>query len=43
MMVNGYLKGIQDFEKIWRKNHSIKDDEPSTIFLDPVKSGAYAA
>jgi len=43
MMINGDLKGIQDFEKIWRKNHLIKNDEPSTIFLDPVKSGAYVA
>ena len=43
MMVNGDLKGIQHYEKIWRKNHSIKDIEPSTIFVDPVKSGSYAA
>ena len=43
MMVNGNLKGIQDFEKIWRKNHGLKKNQPSTIFVDPVKSGAWAA
>ena len=43
MMVNGDLKSIQNYEKIWRKNHSIIDNEPSTVFVDPVKSGSYAA
>jgi hypothetical protein len=43
MMVNGDLKGIQDYEKIWRKNHKIKKDQPSNIFVDPVKSGSWAA
>ena len=43
MMVNGDIKGVNEYEKIWRKNHSINDNEPSTIFEDPVKSGKYAA
>ena len=43
MMVNRDLKGIQDYEKIWRKNHKLKKDQPSTVFVDPVKSGSWTA
>ena len=43
MMVNGDLKGIKSYEKIWRKNHQISDESPSSIFVDPVKSGAWEA
>jgi anaerobic magnesium-protoporphyrin IX monomethyl ester cyclase len=43
MMVNGDLEGIKDYEQVWRKNHSINENEPSTIFVDPTKSSKIAA
>ena len=33
----------ENYEKIWRKNHKLKKDQPSTLFVDPVKSGSWAA
>ena len=43
MMINGDIRGIQAHEKIWRNNHNLNKDEPGTIFVDPVKSGVWAA
>jgi radical SAM superfamily enzyme YgiQ (UPF0313 family) len=35
MMVNNDYKGINEYEKIWRKNHKLAIGQPSTCFLDP--------
>ena len=43
MMVKGDRRQIDAYEKIWRKNHSIPDGAPSTIFEDPVKKGSRVA
>ena len=43
LMIKGKHRQIDAYEKIWRRNHSIPDGAPSTIFVDPVKAKATAA
>ncbi len=37
MMVRRDYKRIDEYERIWRRNHSIPDDHPSTLVAPPVK------
>lgn len=38
MMVRQDTKRIDEYEQIWRSHHGLKDDQPSTIFVPPVKA-----
>ncbi|MBT5050965.1 MAG: B12-binding domain-containing radical SAM protein [Rhodospirillaceae bacterium] len=36
MMVQRAHFRLDEYEKIWRQNHNIKEGEPSTLFIEPV-------
>ena len=35
MMMDGDIRRPDQYEQIWRQNHRLADDEPSTLYLDP--------
>ena len=35
MMLNRDMRRIDEYEKIWRRNHAIPDGAPSTVFKEP--------
>ena len=41
MMLNFDRRRIDQYEKIWRANHGLRDDQPSTLYSEnPVKDAA---
>jgi len=38
MMLSKNIKRIDEYEQIWRKNHGLPEDAPSTIFQKPLKN-----